>query len=295
LATQATFKNHLGKFSDYLLYSKGLSRRTVDAYVKDVWSILELTSGRLDEGAVSSCFSWMLSHLSRSTVSRRLSSLRSFVDFLRKEGVLEDDPLRSFGGVRSEKKIPTFLTEDEVKLLLEKGPDTSKPGGIRDRAMLEVLYGSGLRISEMISLHLEDVDLKRGVLRVAGKGSKVRFIPMSYESMVWVGRYISLERPKLLRGKLSSSLFLGRSGRPITRQYVWKLIKRYGLKVGIDGSRLFPHVLRHSFATHLLQRGADLRSIQVLLGHASISTTEIYTHLNIKDLKDVHKRFHPRG
>ncbi len=293
LATQES--ELIRDFMEYLLFEKGLSKRTAEAYGADAFSFLSFSGGRFEKEQVDAFLSRLREDYSPSKVSRAFSSLRSFFVFLKRRGIVESSPVEYLKCPKRERRLPVFLTEKEVERLLENGPDTEKPVGVRDRTMLELLYGSGLRISELVGLKMRDLDMKRGILKISGKGGKVRFVPISYKSILWLGKYMNEARPLLLKGVDSEFIFVGRSGRPLSRQFVWKMIKKYGVKVGIPSSRLFPHVLRHSFATHLLQRGADLRTIQLLLGHSSISTTEVYTHLNIEDLKSVHRKFHPRG
>ncbi len=287
----------LTDFMNYLLMERGLSRNTVEAYGSDVKDFLNFLKekGDLTEETLKDYLYYIMKNLSISTALRRLSSIRSFLNYCFKRGIIRENPSALIDAPKRELKLPNFLTEEEVKRLLEDGPDTKKPLGIRDRAILELLYSSGLRISELISLDVPDVDLKRGILKVRGKRGKIRYVPMNNLALFWLSKYLNEVRGRVIKVKEKGALFLNRSGRRLTRQFVWQIIKKYGEKLGLDPSKLYPHVLRHSFATHLLQRGADLRSIQLLLGHSSITTTEIYTHLNIKDLKDVHRRFHPRG
>ena len=277
----------LPDFKKFLSLEEGLSERTVKAYVSDILSLVRV----IEEGGGITEF---LKGCSNGTSLRRLSSLKRFFGFCRKRGVISQDPLEGLDGVKKEKRLPRFLLEDEVKRLIEKGPDTTSPLGVRDRALLEVLYGSGLRVSELVSLKLSDVDLKRGVLKVYGKGDRIRYVPLNTEALRWLRKYLEEVRGRF-SGLGNPWLFVNRRGGRLSRQFIWRMIKNYGEKVGIDPSKLHPHVLRHSFATHLLQRGADLRSIQLLLGHASITTTEIYTHLRLKDLREIHERYHPRG
>ena len=286
LDTQAILKA-LPDFKSFLKLEEGLSERTVKSYESDVLSFVRV----LEEGGGITDF---FTGCSNGTSLRRLSSLKRFFKFCRKRGFISWDPLDGLDRIKKEKKLPRFLLEDEVKRLIEKGPDITSPLGVRDRAILEVLYGSGLRVSELVSLKLSDLDLKKGILRVSGKGDRVRYVPINTEALRWLKKYLEEVRGRF-SGLNSPWLFVNRRGGKLSRQFVWKMIKNYGEKVGIDPSRLHPHVLRHSFATHLLQRGADLRSIQLLLGHASITTTEIYTHLRLKDLREIHERYHPRG
>ncbi|MFH1091626.1 MAG: site-specific tyrosine recombinase XerD, partial [Pseudomonadota bacterium] len=225
--------------------------------------------------------------------ARVLSALKSFYRFLVKEGLMSENPASTVESPRHARYLPQTLSLDEVESLLS-APDVSTPGGLRDRAMLEVLYATGLRVSELISLQLGQVNLEAGYLRTLGKGSKERLVPLGDEAKVWVGRYLAEARNRWLRKKPSPYLFLSRRGTRLSRQYFWRQVRDYTLRADIT-KRVSPHTLRHSFATHLLARGADLRSVQMMLGHADISTTEIYTHVARERLKKLHHDHHPRG
>ncbi len=231
--------------------------------------------------------------LSTRTVARDLAALRSFFRFLIQEEILETNPVEEIESPRMAKTLPEILTLKEVELLLEQ-PDLRTPLGIRDRAMLEMLYATGMRVSELVHLPVGQVSLENGYAVVYGKGSKERIVPFGNEALKWVNLYLNTVRERLAKGRDSRFLFINRSGREMSRQRFWKNLKVYGLKAGIR-KRITPHLLRHSFATHLLERGADLRSVQMMLGHVDISTTQIYTHVTGERLKKVHQRFHPRG
>jgi integrase/recombinase XerD len=225
------------------------------------------------------------------SISRILVTVRSFYKFLVLDGHLKRDPSTNFESPKSWQSLPKFLHPDEVDRLLE-GPDTKTDAGIRDKAMLEVLYATGLRATELVSLNLADVNLDLGLVITLGKGSKERTVPIGKSAADWIRTYLGA-RVRLLGGKSSPLLFVNSRGRAITRQAFWKTIVAYGEKAKIG--HITPHLLRHSFATHLLENGADLRSVQMMLGHSDISTTQIYTHITNERLKEVYKKFHPRA
>jgi integrase/recombinase XerD len=232
--------------------------------------------------------------LSSRSVARRLSALRSFYRFLAAEGGVDEDPTALLGAPRQWQTLPKFLTRRQVEDLLA-APGTDKPAGVRDRAMLEMLYACGLRVSELCTLKLADLNAELGVLRVSGKGGKDRLVPVGGKALAAVGEYLKEgARARLLGRRASAFLFVTARGGPLTRQGFWKLLRTYGLRVGI-GVKLTPHVVRHSFATHLLEGGADLRSVQTLLGHADIATTQIYTHVMRPRLRGTVDEFHPRA
>jgi integrase/recombinase XerD len=219
-------------------------------------------------------------------------TVRRFYKFLQAEELISDNPIPTLALKPVPRKIPQTLSASDVQSLLNQ-PDASSALGRRDRAMLELLYATGLRVSELVALHYQQIDFSANYLTVKGKGSKMRAVPFGQWARTKVLDYINEVRPKLLKGKSSSYVFVTRSGKPLSRQGFWKLIHRYALAAGIE-KKVTPHTLRHSFATHLLEGGADLRSVQSMLGHADISTTQIYTHVSGARLKEVHQRFHPR-
>ena len=229
-----------------------------------------------------------------TSVSRRLSALRRFYALQVLQGTLAADPTLRVRAPKLPRRLPKNLSEKEVEALLG-APDTATTLGLRDRAMLETLYATGLRVSELVGLTLAQVSLDMGVVRVVGKGNKERLVPLGEESIRWVMRYLKSARPTLVGGGKSSALFVTARRAPLTRQAFWALVKRLGAKAGIPSASLSPHVLRHAFATHLLNHGADLRVVQLLLGHADIATTTIYTHVARERLKKLHERHHPRG
>ncbi|HVO89032.1 MAG TPA: site-specific tyrosine recombinase XerD [Casimicrobiaceae bacterium] len=229
-----------------------------------------------------------------TSVARRLSALRRFYRLQLERGALRDDPTLRIASPRKPRRLPKHLSEAQVDKLLA-APDVETTLGLRDRAMLETLYATGLRVSELVGLKLGGVSLDAGVVRVMGKGSKERLVPLGEEAIAWLRHYLSRSRPSLAQGSKRDEVFMTQRHGPLTRQAFWALIKRYGVKAGIASSQLSPHVLRHAFATHLLNHGADLRVVQLLLGHADITTTTIYTHVARERLKQLHAAHHPRG
>ncbi|MEX5498215.1 site-specific tyrosine recombinase XerD [Pseudomonas syringae] len=290
----------IDRFLDALWLEKGLSDNTRDSYRSD----LALFNGWLQErnvDLISAGREVILDHLAwrvenaykpRST-ARFLSGARGFYRYLLREKLISVDPTLQIDMPQLGKPLPKSLSEADVEALLA-APDLSEPIGERDRAMLEVLYACGLRVTELISLTLEQVNLRQGVLRVMGKGSKERLVPMGEESIVWVERYLRGARDELLGGKPSDVLFPSSRGDQMTRQTFWHRIKHQATVAGI-GKPLSPHTLRHAFATHLLNHGADLRVVQMLLGHSDLSTTQIYTHVARARLQELHAKHHPRG
>lgn len=295
--------NLLDEFSDALWLEDGLSRNTLDSYRND----LQLFSAWLrkrnpDDSALTGATrtdlldfleSRVLDKIKASTASRELSSLKRFYRYLLRQGKIIVDPSLNIETPKMQRHLPESLTENEVEQLLN-APDLSAPLGLRDRAMLEVLYASGLRVSELINLKYSQISMDMGILKVLGKGRKERLAPLGEESLEWLSRYTREARPALLTGIVTDTIFVTARGAAMTRQAFWYLIKRYARQVGIV-KQLSPHTLRHAFATHLLNHGADLRVVQLLLGHADISTTQIYTHIARERLKQLHAAHHPRG
>lgn len=290
----------LDRFLDALWLEKGLSVHTRDAYRSDLGLFhawlqergLELPGAGRD--IILDHLAWRLAegYKARST-ARFLSGVRSFYRYLLREGLISEDPTLQIDLPQLGRPLPKSLSEADVEALLA-APELDDPIGLRDRAMLEVLYACGLRVSELISLTLEQVNLRQGVLRVFGKGSKERLVPMGEEAIAWIERYVREARPFLLDGKPSDVLFPSLRGEQMTRQTFWHRIKHQARVAGIAKS-LSPHTLRHAFATHLLNHGADLRVVQMLLGHSDLSTTQIYTHIAKVRLQELHARHHPRG
>jgi len=288
-----------GRWIEHLTVEKGLSANTVAAYRRDL-EILERALGgdRRVELAAREDLLGVLGTMraqgrSPRSIARWIVAVRSFFAFLLDEGIVEDDPASRLDAPRPWKPLPKVLDGTAVERLMA-APERGQPRGARDAAMLEVLYATGLRASELVGLRLGDVHLDAGYLRCLGKGSKERVVPLGAEANAAVQVWLAVGRPAVLGARRSEWLFVNRAGRPLTRQGFWKILKAYGRKAGIPGA-LSPHTLRHSFATHLLEHGADLRSVQLLLGHADISTTQIYTHVNRERLRRLYADHHPRA
>ena len=289
----------LNQFYQHLGVERGLARLTVEAYARDLqafWGFLSLrgTTGWavVNLADLQDYFAALEAKgLSARSRARKLSALRQFFRFLQREEQVEANPVELLDSPRLPRRLPQVMGEAEVAALLA-APDPNTPGGLRDQALLEVLYATGLRVSELVGLTLKQLDLRRGVVRPFGKGSKERVVPMVPLAVEKLQVYLTEGRPQLLRGRESPYVFVNRRGGRLSRQGFWKLLKQYALKAGIR--TLSPHTLRHSFASHLLSRGANLRVLQMLLGHADLATTQIYTHLDAVRLKQVHKKSHPR-
>jgi len=285
-------------FLDALWMERGLSDNTLQSYRSDLQTFSDwlANQGQSITGAETAD---LLAYLSRPdgvsirTLARRLSSLRRLYQYLVREQQIRSDPTAIIEAPHLGRSLPKSLTEAEVELLLD-APDVDTPIGFRDRAMLEVLYATGLRVSELVGLSMDQVNLRQGVVRVMGKGRKERLVPLGEEAVDWLQRFIREFRPALFKGQPDATVFPSSRGRAMTRQTFWHAIKRYAVKSGIN-KNLSPHVLRHAFATHLLNHGADLRVVQMLLGHSDISTTQIYTHVARERLKTLHAQHHPRG
>ena len=289
---------HIDRFLDTLWMERGLSPNTLSAYRADLHQFAawrESRAGTLVGTAAADVLAFLSRHSGHSarTTARKLSSLRRLFQFLVREGLVPEDPTAIVDAPRLGRSLPKSLTEQEVDALLN-APDTGTSAGLRDRAMLELLYATGLRVSELVNLRLDQVNLRQGVVRVMGKGKKERLVPIGEDAAAWTDSYCRQAREELLAGHAVPTLFPGRSGRPLTRQAFWHAIKRYTRLAGVNG-KISPHVLRHAFATHLLNHGADLRAVQMLLGHSDISTTQIYTHVARERLKKLHAEHHPRG
>lgn len=231
--------------------------------------------------------------LSAKTITRYLVAIRTFFRFLIQEGTLSANPVEELETPKMTKTLPQILTLKEVEQLLEQ-PNLQTPLGVRDRAMIEVLYATGVRVTELVCLPMNQINLEGGFVLVYGKGSKERVVPLGSEAIKWVNHYLKSSRGILVKDKESPFLFISRSGKGMSRQRFWRSLKGYGLRAGIR-KKITPHLFRHSFASHLLERGADLRSVQMMLGHVDISTTQIYTHVTGERLKKIHQRYHPRG
>jgi len=291
----------IDQYLNYLLIEKGLSRATLNSYSADLIRYQELLHkngvDRLSDTDTPLVLKHLIdlrnSGLGARSRARHLVSIRGIYRFAVQEKRLKHDPSRLVDLPKLSLKLPDVLAVDEVTQLLNT-PDPSKPVGARDAAMLEVLYAAGLRVSELVNLKLQDINLEAGFVRVFGKGSKERVVPIGLPAKTKIAFYIENARKTALKNRLSPYLFIARAGKPITRQGFWKLLRRYADQAQIH-KKISPHSLRHSFATHLLEGGADLRAVQVMLGHVDISTTQIYTHVTRKHLKDLHQKFHPRG
>ena len=286
-------------FLEYLTVEKGLAGNTVQSYARDVRKLVDHLKARkvalhrvTEETVVGFIHGESQAGLSARSLARLISALRSFFRFLVLSGFVKTDATAQLTTPSTWLALPKFLTVAEAEALLQ-APDEKKPQGVRDRAMLEVLYGSGLRVSELAALKVAEINLEDGFLVCRGKGGKERIVPLGRSSGRAVGRYLSEVRPRLDPGG-REELFLSRRGRPFTRQGVWKLLRQHAVTAGL-AARISPHVLRHSFATHLLERGADLRSVQLMLGHSQITTTQIYTHVSRERLRRVYDKFHPRA
>ena len=291
----------LDLFLNYLVVEKGLSRNTLDAYGRDLGRYLEFLAGAAVATPDQVTPALVLRFLGRlkeqglapRSRARTPVALRTFHRFLLAEGHAGTNPAARIEAPKSLQPLPQTLSPTEVERLL-RAPVGDKPLALRDRAMLETLYATGLRVSELVGLKLENLQLDIGYLVTFGKGRKERIVPMGEVSMVALRQYLALGRPIFAQGEPGPLLFLNRSGKGLTRQGFWKIIKRRAVQAGI-AKNITPHTLRHSFATHLLENGADLRSVQTMLGHADISSTQIYTHVTRERLKQLHGRFHPRG
>ncbi|MDX9951525.1 MAG: site-specific tyrosine recombinase XerD [Methylophilaceae bacterium] len=287
-------------FIDHLWLEDGLSKNTLTSYRQDLSAFaewLQKTENRdlhqARQADIQQYLAVRFPHSKPRSISRLIATLRRFYRYALRESQVEVDPTLQIDSPKLPRSLPKSLNEEEVEALLD-APDLGQPLGLRDRAMLELLYACGLRVSELVGLKVTEIGLQEGVIRVTGKGSKTRLVPMGEEALEWIGRYLKEARPDILQKRLSDSLFVTQRGEAMTRQAFWYLIKRYALQAGIR-KPISPHVLRHAFATHLLNHGADLRVVQMLLGHADISTTQIYTHVARERLKQLHAVHHPRG
>ncbi|MDO8925867.1 MAG: site-specific tyrosine recombinase XerD [Sideroxyarcus sp.] len=292
----------LDEFSDALWLEDGLSRNTLESYRRDLNKFADWLAKQRGYGLLQASHAdiqGFLAHLvggekaKATSTSRAISSLKRLFRYLLRQNKVAADPTLQIATPKLPRSLPKSLTEEDVELLLN-APDVDAPLGMRDRTMLEVLYASGLRVSELVGLSVAQVSLDMGVTRVMGKGSKERLVPLGEEALDWVRRYLAEARPALLQGKLTDALFVTGRGEAMTRQMFWYLIKKHA-KLGGLQKPLSPHTLRHAFATHLLNHGADLRVVQMLLGHSDISTTQIYTHVARERLKQLHATHHPRG
>lgn len=298
---KTSFDHLLDLYTNYLVVEKGLSANTLESYTRDLSLFLDAlkkfgVSG-INEIDDTTILKYLISlrqkGLGARSRARHLVSVRGFFRFLVHEKIIEHDPSRLVDLPKTGLRLPDVLSSDDVMSLLNT-PDSNKATGLRDAAMLELLYAAGLRVSELISLKVMDVNLDAGFVRVLGKGDKERVVPIGTFAKSKIMLFLETGRPALLKNIQSSYLFVARAGKPMTRQGFWKLLKKYAATAGIT-KKITPHSLRHSFATHLLEGGADLRAVQMMLGHVDISTTQIYTHVARERLKQVHDKYHPRG
>lgn len=289
------------QYVNYLVFEKGLSEKTIESYSSDLVRHFEFLKEKGIKKIADADTPLILKHLialrdaglGSKSCARHLITLRGFYRFLVQEKIIEYDPVRLIDLPKSGLKLPDVLNVKEVILLLNM-PDTGKPLGKRNAAMLELLYAAGLRVSELVNLKFLNVNLEACFVRVLGKGSKERVVPIGVYAKEKIDDYINTARPLLLKNRISKYLFVARAGKPMTRQGFWKLLKQYAQQAKIK-KKITPHSIRHSFASHLLEGGADLRTVQVMLGHVDISTTQIYTHIAREHLRQMHEKYHPRG
>ena len=289
----------LDTFIDHLWLEDGLSKNTLDSYRTDLsqfntW-LVKIKSHLLEanQADIQQYLAVKFPQSKPRSISRLIASMRRFYRYALRENLIKTDPTLQIESPKLPRSLPKSLNEQEVEDLLN-APDINQPIGLRDRAMLELLYASGLRVSELVGVKVNEVSTQDGVVRVTGKGSKTRLVPMGEEAADWIDQYLKQARPEILQKRLCDTMFVTARASAMTRQAFWYLIKRYALVAGIQ-KHMSPHVLRHAFATHLLNHGADLRVVQMLLGHADISTTQIYTHVARERLKQLHSVHHPRG
>lgn len=291
----------IDSFITWILIEKGLSEQTIESYTHDLRQYTEfLSENSIDSFSEEDTYI-ILKHmidlrdkgLSAASRSRHLVTIRSLYRYLYVEKILSKDPAKLIDFPKSGLKLPDTLSVQEVRQLLD-APDRAKSKGKRDAAMFELLYAAGLRVSELVNIKMTSLNLDASFIRVFGKGSKERIIPIGNYARERIEDYLKASRPYLLKSYVSEYLFVARAGKPMTRQGFWKMLNKYALIAGIN-KKISPHTLRHSFATHLLEGGADLRVVQMMLGHSDISTTQIYTHISKEHLKKIHAEFHPRG
>lgn len=293
---------YINAFMDFIYYDKGLSNNTRAAYRRDLSKFSKYLHQYclvdrwedVNKSQIISFLAWEMDQkAANSSVARSFSSIKGLFKFLVMEEIIELNPTTDLETPKIKRKLPQVLTIEEVDKLMEQ-PNVLLPLGLRDRAMLELMYGTGIRVSELLELQLEDINIMAGFLRCLGKGRKERIIPVNQTSINWIERYLARSRNTLAKGNAGRTLFLNAHGRKLSRQGFFKILAHYGEKSGI-AKDLTPHTLRHSFATHLLENGADLRAVQEMLGHSDISTTQIYTHLTKSRLREVYHQCHPRS
>ncbi|WP_153145098.1 site-specific tyrosine recombinase XerD [Dechloromonas sp. H13] len=301
MPARAADLGEIDNFCDALWLEDGLAKATLDSYRSDLGRLALWLAEQGQEPLLDlreTTLAAFIAHLSRQTrassQARYLSTLRRFYRWQLARGRLVADPTLQLANPTRPSRLPKVMSEKQVDSLLA-APDVDSVLGLRDRAMIETLYATGLRVSELVNLKIHEIGFNEGVLRAFGKGSKERLVPLGELAIDWLRRYLDEARPEILKGRQSDTLFVTARGGAMTRQAFWQLIKRYAATAGIAPEKLSPHVLRHAFATHLLNHGADLRVVQLLLGHADISTTQIYTHVARERLKSLHAVHHPRG
>ena len=289
----------IDQFINYMRIERGVSENTIEAYSRDLRGLADFIKNKgislkqINIDILTEYINHLSKRLSRRSLARSISAIRTFFKFLILEGIIHENPARFLEVPKISKTLPGILNEHEIELLLNQ-PSSSTPIGLRDKAMIELLYATGVRVSELVNLKLSDIDLNVGYIKVRGKGSKERFVPIGEKAISVLKEYIDKARAKFDKKKGSPYLFLNNRGKPFSRQGFWKILKAYARKAGVK-KRITPHIIRHSFATHLLKNGADLRSVQMMLGHSDISTTQIYTHIDRSYLKEVYNRCHPRA
>lgn len=288
----------IAAFLDAIWAENGLSKPTLASYRRDLEGLARWRQGGLTHADRTGLFDYFAARTAQNysprSNARLLSSLRAFYAWVLRRGLRQDDPTALLDPPKLPRSLPKALAESQIEALLA-APQTDTPLGLRDRAMFELMYAAGLRVSELVDLPANAVNLRQGVVRVTGKGSKERLVPLGEESQHWLEKYLAESRPKLAGKHNRAALFIGVDGEPPSRQQFWGMVKRYAAVAGIDPGKISPHGLRHSFATHLLNHGADLRALQMLLGHSSLSTTQIYTLVAREHLQHLHAKHHPRG
>ncbi len=291
----------LEEYTNYLSVEKGLAKNTLESYQRDLVKFINFMKKHkinkpemVDSDSINLFLAEMKNtHSANSTISRTIASIRSFFNFLLAEGVIDNNPALDLESPKIEKRLPRVLTTSEIDRLLGQ-PKATDQKGLRDKAMLELLYASGIRVSELIGLNLSDFDPLVGYLRCKGKGQKERIVPIGSVAINFVNEYMNYSRMKLCKNNGEIALFVNQHGNRMTRQGFWKILKKYAFKSNIDGE-ITPHTIRHSFATHLLENGADLRSVQEMLGHSDISTTQVYTQITRRKIREVYDKAHPRA
>ncbi|MBU0599840.1 site-specific tyrosine recombinase XerD [bacterium] len=296
-------KKHLKDYLNYLLVEKGLAKNTIIAYQKDIEQFINSLAQGSEQYSfqkikTTDIINFLLSlkknNISPSSIVRKLVAVKGLFKFLMMENIATYDPTETIESPKIESKLPKYLTQEEVERLLDQ-PNVTTLIGIRDKAMLETLYATGVRVSELISIDIRNLNLEVGLVKVLGKGSKERIIPVGKIALKYLTQYLSEPRQILIKNNLCNYLlFVTVAGKTFTRQGFWKITKQYAQKAKLS-KNISPHILRHSFATHLLSNNADLSTVQELLGHSDISTTQIYTHINQEKMKEIHRRYHPRG